>query len=90
MIGPVRNHPIILVKNSLSLVVLVIVAILFVAGSEFDDSLVIGIIAVCFAVVLFLIMLWVWQKTSFTFTDTEILVNKDTLFKQKRRFHTQR
>lgn len=84
MIGPIRNHLIALVKNTVTVAVLVAVAVISIGGSGKPEAFAFQVIAVVAGVAVFLLLLRVWHRTSYTFTDTEILVDKDTVFKKKK------
>lgn len=82
MIGPVRNHPIALVRNLLSVIVIAAVAAISVSGSPKEGAFGVAIAMLCVGAVIAVILLRVWQRTTYVFSDTEITVKKDTLFKK--------
>ena len=74
-----RNHWSVILRN---LLVFGFVLVLFAVGFVGSDSLVLGIVFLVL-VALFLYLIHWWYRTTYTFTDTEILIEVDTLFKQQ-------
>ena len=81
MIAPgerVRCHPSVIVENSLSVVVLVALLV-----TRFETTAVAGVLAAA-VVALLLFNYRQWKLTTIRFGETEIVVERDTLFKMKK------
>jgi len=81
MIAPgerVRCHPSVIVENSLSVVVLIALLV-----GRFETTAVAGVLAAA-VVVLLLFNYRQWKLTTILFGETEVVVERDTLFKMKK------
>ena len=88
----IRNHPTVIISNFLTTIIAVcVLAYVNLAGVDLNDywRYIIGAFTALTVVLLLLFFRW-WQKTTFEFTDSELIVRFDLLSKKVKRIQYSR
>ncbi len=83
---PIRLHPIVIVKSAVSFIFILVFTFFFMRNT---GAPLLGIVAI-YSVIIFLVLVVLylrWYKTTVTFGDDEICINRDTIFKLNKRIH---
>jgi putative membrane protein len=78
---PLRCHPSIIVENTLQVLVPLVVLLFIVARLEILLGAAMGLTVLALAI---LLSYWRWRRTLISFSENEVVIRRDTLFKLKK------